>query len=89
MGGRLEFVDLQHELKDKGIDWDLPICCDSQKSNYSFLRVQMRGIFRFTARRVFGSKTPSTTKNAFVYCALQRNDTVIWFCFRSIASPNR
>lgn len=41
MGGRLEFVDLQHELKDKGIDWDLPICCDSQKSNYSFLRVQM------------------------------------------------
>lgn len=47
MGGRLEFVDLQHELKDKGIDWDLPICCDSQKSNYSFLRVQMRGDFSF------------------------------------------
>ena len=38
---------IRDRLKDKGIDWDLPICCDSQKSNYSFLRVQMRGDFSF------------------------------------------
>ena len=89
MGGRLEFVDLQHELKDKGIDWDLPICCDSQKSNYSFLRVQMRGDFSFHREKGVWIEDAEHDENAFVYCALQRNDTVIWFCFRSIASPNR
>lgn len=46
--GCLEFVDLREELEKNKIDWDPPTCCSSQESNYSLLRAQMQGAFRFS-----------------------------------------
>ena len=41
--GQIYFRELGNELKNHGIQWDVPSCCDQSISNYSMLRVQMRG----------------------------------------------
>lgn len=76
----VEFVDLRDELNRNNIEWTTPTCCDPDESNYTMLRVQMRGKFLFSRQGVWieDSEHDEKSRNLLLFAAQRNYDLVLF-----------
>lgn len=49
----MSFLELTEQIKENGLSWDLPTCCDPNESSYSLLRFQAHGEIFYSQQGVW------------------------------------
>lgn len=73
----MKFVKLMDKIHDLGLEWDLPACCDPEKSSYSLLRAQMSGSILFCPEEVRLGVEHDEKCRALLKLARQRNHDLV------------
>lgn len=75
----MEFVKLIDKIRDAGLEWHLPACCDPETSSYSLLRAQIFDSIFFCPEGVYLNAEHDAKCHALLAQARQKNHDLVLF----------